>query len=214
MTYDYDRVASFINSFGKDDEGLLGEIYEKAVSEKIPVIRRETREFLKVLITEKKPMQVLEIGTAVGYSSLYMSNYLPEKAHITTIELDKARAEEAKENIKRLEKSDRITVLTGDASEVLKTLKKGFDFIFIDAAKAQYINYYEEVIKIINDGGMILSDNVLQEGEILESHYLVAKRNRTIHDRMREYLYRIKNDDRMETAIIPIGDGVALSCMK
>ncbi len=208
---DFERITSFINSFNKDDEGTLGEIYEQARARGIPVIRRETRELLKLLMLMQHPANILEIGTAVGYSALYMSKYASCHSHITTIELDTDRAEEARNNIKRLGMDSVITVLQGDAAEVLPTLSGSFDFAFVDAAKGQYLNYYEEVMRLLAPGGLILSDNVLQDGEILESHFLVTKRDRTIHDRMRDYLYTIKNDSRLETAILSVGDGVALS---
>lgn len=211
----FDRISSFIRSFVRDDEGVLGEIYLNAVAEGVPVIRPETRELLKIQLLLKNPKNILEIGTAVGYSSLYMSNYIGENSHITTIELDSERAEAAILNIDSMDKSDVINVICGDAAEVLKTLdSEKYDFAFVDAAKGQYINYLPDIIRIIKPEGLIVSDNILQEGEILESHFTVEKRNRTIHDRMREYLYAICNDDRIDTAILSVGDGVALSVKK
>jgi len=160
----------------------------------------------------KKPMQILEIGTAVGYSSIYMSKYIDEGAKITTIELDEDRVKIAKTNIEKMNKSDTIMVLQGDAYDVLKTLPDNlYDFAFVDAAKGQYINYYPDVMRVMKAGGVIVSDNVLQDGDVLESHFTVDKRNRTIHDRMREYLYTITHDDRLDTAILSVGDGVAIS---
>lgn len=210
-----DRISSFIRSYIKDDEGKLGEIYSDAVKNGVPVIRPETRELLKTQLLIKKPYNILEIGTAVGYSSLYMSNYIPENAHITTIELDTDRAETAVNNIKKLGRSEIVEVICGDAAEVLRTLAdETYDFVFVDAAKGQYINYLPDVMRIIKQTGVIVSDNILQEGEILESHFTVEKRNRTIHDRMREYLYAISNDERLDTAILPVGDGVAISFRK
>lgn len=208
---DFERITSFINSFNRDDEGLLGRIYAKAENEQVPVIRRETRELLKLLLLMKRPANILEIGTAVGYSALYMSKYASCHTHITTIELDEKRAEEAKDNIRKLGMEGMITVIRGDALEVLPNQSGTFDLIFVDAAKGQYINYFEEVMRLLSPGGILLSDNVLQDGEILESHFLVTKRDRTIHDRMRNYLSVLKNDERLETAILSVGDGVALS---
>lgn len=210
-----DRISSFVKSYIKDDEGILGEIYSDAVKNGVPVIRPETRELLKTQLLLKKPDNILEIGTAVGYSSLYMSNYISEKAHITTIELDLDRAETAVYNIERLGRQKVIDVICGDAANVLKTLADAaYDFAFVDAAKGQYINYLPDVLRIVKQGGVIISDNILQEGEILESHFTVEKRNRTIHDRMREYLYAICNDNRLDTAILSVGDGVAISIRK
>ena len=207
-----ERISSFIKSFISDDEGLLGDIYSEAIKNRVPVMRKETRELLKTQIIMKKPMQTLEIGTAVGYSSIYMSKYIDEGAKITTIELDEDRVKIAKTNIEKMNKSDTIMVLQGDAYDVLKTLPDNlYDFAFVDAAKGQYINYYPDVMRVMKAGGVIVSDNVLQDGDVLESHFTVDKRNRTIHDRMREYLYTITHDDRLDTAILSVGDGVAIS---
>lgn len=208
---DFTRVSSFIRSYIHDDAGELGEIYRQAVSDGVPVIRPETRELLKTQLLITQPKRVLEIGTAVGYSALSMLQYMPDDAHITTIELSVERVQEAKENIRRLNKQDAITVIQGDAAEVLKTLDESFDFAFVDAAKGQYIVYLPEVMRLVRAGGLIVSDNILQEGEVLESHFTVAKRDRTIHDRMRSYIYELCNNKQLETSILSVGDGVALS---
>lgn len=208
---DFTRVSSFIRSYIHDDAGELGEIYRQAVSDGVPVIRPETRELLKTQLLITQPKRVLEIGTAVGYSALSMLQYMPDDAHITTIELSVERVQEAKENIRKLNKQDAITVIQGDAAEVLKTLDESFDFAFVDAAKGQYITYLPEVMRLVRAGGLIVSDNILQEGEVLESHFTVAKRDRTIHDRMRSYIYELCNNKQLETSILSVGDGVALS---
>lgn len=206
-----ERTASFIRSYIHDDEGRLGEIYLKAQADGIPVIRPETREFIKTQIMICKPAKVLEIGTAVGYSALFMLKYMPVDAHITTIELSACRADNARANIHELGYGDRITVINGDASMVLNELDSVYDMVFIDAAKGQYMTYLKQAMRLVRKGGIIISDNILQEGEILESHFTVAKRDRTIHDRMREYVYELMNNDGLESSIVPVGDGVALS---
>ena len=210
-----DRISSFIRSYIEDDEDSLNQIYQDAIARGVPVIKPETRELLKTQLLLKKPMRLLEIGTAVGYSSLYMSGFIAPEAQIDTIELSEERVKEARANIESLGKASVITVHQGDAAEVLKTLSEdNYDFAFVDAAKGQYIYYYPEVMRLVKKGGLIISDNVLQEGEVLESHFLVEKRNRTIHDRMREYLYTITHDERIDTAILSVGDGVAVSVKK
>ena len=210
-----ERVSSFVQSFIKDDDGVLGEIYKEARKNGVPDIRPEARELLKTQLILKQPKCLLEIGTAVGYSSLYMSQFIANDARITTIELDGERVAEAKRNIVKLKKDNIINVLQGDAAEVLKSLKdNSYDFAFVDAAKGQYINYLPDVMRVVRSGGLIISDNVLQDGDVLESHYAVEKRNRTIHDRMREYLYVITHDDRLDTAILSVADGVAISIKK
>ena len=162
----------------------------------------------------KKPMRVLEVGTAVGFSALLMSDYLPEGGHITTIENYEKRIPIARENFRRAGKEDKITLIEGDATEVLAEMEGTFDFIFMDAAKGQYIHYMPEAVRLLADGGILMSDNVLQDGDIIESRFAVERRNRTIHSRMRDYLYELKHSNVLETSIIPLGDGVALSIKK
>ncbi len=210
-----ERVSGFIKSFLTDDGEPLKALYNEALAEGIPVIRKETKEFIRTLIMIKKPMRVLEVGTAIGYSSLYMSEVMQGEGKITTVELDDARYVRAVANIKAMNREDMISVIHGDALQVISELEAdSFDMIFVDAAKGQYINYLPQVMRVIKDDGIIVSDNVLQDGEIFESHFVVEKRNRTIHDRMREYLYTITHDDRMVTSINPVGDGVAVTCVK
>lgn len=156
-------------------------------------------------------MRVLEVGTAVGFSALLMSEYVPEECAITTIENYEKRIPIARQNFVRAGKEKKITLLEGDAMDVLKTLEGPYDFIFMDAAKGQYIYYMPEVIRLLEHGGVLVSDNVLQEGDIIESRFAVERRNRTIHSRMRGYLYELKHHKLLETSIIPLGDGVALS---
>ena len=212
---EFARITSFVRSMAKEDAGKLGELYRDAIHRGVPVIRPEARELLKTQILIQKPKHVLEIGTAVGYSSIYMTGYLPKDAQITTLELSEARANEAKENIRLFGKEKHIQVICGDAAETLKELPDDtFEFAFVDAAKAQYIYYLPDVLRVLKKSGVIVSDNILQEGEVLESHFLVEKRNRTIHDRMREYLHVITHDERLETAILPVGDGMAISVVR
>lgn len=209
------RVSSFIKSLYRDDEGVLGEIYKKALREGVPVIRTDTREYIKHELLIKKPMRLLEIGTAIGYSSLYMSLFLGSGAKIKTIELDEDRFMQACENIRLLGKESIISPVHGDAFDVIKGLgDNSYDMIFLDGPKGQYINYLPELIRIIKNEGIIISDNVLQEGEILESHFAVEKRNRTIHDKMREYLYKLTHEHGLQTAVIPVGDGLAVTYVR
>jgi len=206
-----ERITSFINSMNKDDEGIVALIEKEALADDVPIIRKETKEWIKTMLYIKKPMRVLEVGTAVGFSAIYMNQFLPRGAHITTIEKWEPRIQQAKINFERANVTDRITLLEGDAADVLKTLEGEFDFIFMDAAKGQYIHFLPDVIRLLAKDGILISDNVLQDGEVLDSKYVVDRRNRTIHTRMREYLYTLKNHELLETSIIPVGDGVALS---
>lgn len=209
-----ERITSFINSMNKDDEGIIGEIEQEALEDGVPIIRRETREWMKTMLLIKKPVKILEVGTAVGFSAIYMSRFLEEGGHITTIEKWEPRIEQAKINFARAKAEDKITLLEGDAAEWLKRLDESYDFIFMDAAKGQYIHFLPDVIRLLKKDGILISDNVLQDGEVLDSKYIVERRNRTIHARMREYLYALKNHELLETSVIPLGDGVALSVKK
>lgn len=206
-----ERITSFINSMSPDDEGILRDIELEALQEEVPIIRKETKEWIKTVLLIKKPVRVLEVGTAVGFSAIYMSRFLPKDGCITTIEKWQPRIEKAKENFKRAGVEDRIVLLEGDAVDILKELQGSFDFVFMDAAKGQYIHFLPDVIRLLEAGGVLISDNVLQDGEVLDSKYVVNRRNRTIHTRMREYLYTLKNHEWLDTSIIPLGDGVALS---
>ena len=209
-----ERITSFIHSLQRDDEGIVGEIEREALADEVPIIRKETKEWIKTMLLIKKPRKVLEVGTAVGFSSIYLSQFLPEGGHITTIEKWEPRIEKARINFARAGVENVITLLEGDAAERLKELQDSFDFIFMDAAKGQYIHFLPDVIRLLAKDGVLISDNVLQDGEILDSRYVVERRNRTIHSRMREYLYVLKNHESLETSVIPLGDGVALSVKK
>lgn len=209
-----ERVISFLHSLNKDEEGIVADIEREALTEGVPIIRKETREWIKTMLLVKRPLKVLEVGTAVGFSSIYMSQFLPEGGHITTIEKWEPRIEKAKINFARADVEDVITLLEGDAAKWLSELDESFDFIFMDAAKGQYIHFLSDVVRLLAKGGILISDNVLQDGEVLDSRYIVERRNRTIHSRMREYLYVLKNHESLETSILPLGDGVALSVKK
>lgn len=206
-----ERITDFINSMNKEDVDWLYAIETGARERDVPIIRKETKEFLKTILRMKQPKRILEVGTAVGYSALYMKQYIGEDATITTIENYPPRIEEASINFENWDKEKQITLIPGDAALVLKELEGPYDFIFMDAAKGQYIHFLPEIIRLLAKGGILLSDNVLQDGDIIESRYAIKRRNHTIHSRMREYLYVLKNKEEFTTSIIPIGDGVALS---
>lgn len=206
-----ERMRTYINSLDPGNTAFLEELEKEALLSGVPIIRREMQSFIKVLLAVKKPKRILEVGTAVGFSTLLMCEYGPSDLQITTIENYEKRIPIARENFRKAGRTGQIDFLEGDAGEILKKLEPGYDFIFMDAAKGQYIHWLEDVLRILNPEGILLSDNVLQEGEIIESHYLVERRNRTIYKRMREYLYVLKHDERIQTSILPLGDGAALS---
>ena len=206
-----ERYTAFINSMDTVHTPFLEKLYEKAVEEKVPVIRREMQSFLKTFLLIAKPERILEVGTGVGFSSILMTEYSAVKCSITTIENYEKRIVKAKENILSSGYKDRIELIAGDAADILPSLEGPYDMIFMDAAKGQYINFLPEIKRLVRTGGVVISDNVLQDGNIIESHYIVERRDRTIYKRMREYLYTLKHDKDFSTSVITLGDGVALS---
>lgn len=209
-----ERFSTYVASLEAPEEPLLERIEAEALAARVPIIRKETQSFLKTLLVMHKPRKVLEIGTAVGFSALLMSAYLPEGGHITTIENYEKRIPIARENFRQAGKEGEISLIQGDALAVMKELTEAYDFIFMDAAKGQYIYYLPEAVRLLAPGGVLISDNVLQGGDVLESRFAVERRDRTIHSRMREYLYELKHHDQLQTSILPLGDGVALSVRK
>ena len=209
-----ERIISYINSLSTEDTLFLTELEKWALKERVPIIRKETQSFLKMLLVMKQPEHILEIGTAVGFSSLMMSECVSENCTITTIENYEKRIPIARDNFVRAGKDHQITLLEGDAMEVLKGLTGPYDFVFLDAAKAQYIYYLPELLRIMPEGAVLVSDNVLQDGNIVESRFAVERRDRTIHARMREYLYELTHRDDLVTSVLPLGDGVTVSVRK
>ena len=204
-------ITEYINSLNLPEDPLLYEIEKEARKQQVPIIRTEMKNLIKVLLQIKKPEKILEVGTAVGFSTLFMSRYLEPGAAITTIERYEPRIEKAKENFKKADEKQCITLLEGDAMEILKNLEETYDFIFMDAAKGQYIHFLPDILRLLKKGGLLVSDNALQEGELVKSRYAVTRRNRTIHSRMREYLYTITHMEELSTVILPLGDGVTVS---
>ena len=170
-----------------------------------------SKKMLQILVAATRPKRILEVGTAVGYSALLMAQVMPEETDIITIEKYEPRIPVARRHFAEAGLSDRITLLEGDAGEILKKLDGSFDFIFMDAAKGQYIHWLPDILRLLSTGGVLFSDNVLQDGDIIESRFAVERRNRTIHARMREYLYTLTHMPEFQTSVVPIGDGVALS---
>jgi len=205
------RMAVYIDSLDAGNTPFLEELEAWAHREQVPVVKRPTQSLLKFLLALVKPKNILEVGTAVGFSALLMSQYGQEDCHITTIEKYDKYIAAAKENFKCAGREGRITLLEGDAADILKELTGVYDMIFMDAAKGQYIHFLPDVLALLAPGGLLVSDNVLQEGDVAESRFAVTRRNRTIHARMREYLYELKHHPQLKTVVLPVGDGVTLS---
>lgn len=206
-----ERLVTYINSLDTGNTEILDLIEKEAIDSYVPIIRKEMQTFLKMLLALKKPARILEVGTAVGFSAILMAEYDPVKAQIITIENYEKRIPIARENFQRAGKAEQITLLPGDAAEVIKTLDEPFDFIFMDAAKGQYINFMPDILRLLAKDGVLVSDNVLQDGDIIESRFVVTRRNRTIHKRMREYLYELTHHEELVTAVLPVGDGITVS---
>jgi len=206
-----ERLTTYINSLDSSKNVLCSELEEYAAKNYVPIIRRETASFLRTMILMNRPKNILEIGTAIGYSSIIMSMDMPKDCHITTIENYEKRIPIAKSNFERAGISSNVTLLEGDAGKILKNLEGSYDFIFMDAAKGQYLSWLDDIMRLMPDLGVLISDNVLQDGNIIESKYAVIRRNRTIHSRIREYLYVLKHNKQLQTSILSVGDGIALS---
>lgn len=209
-----ERFVAYINSLDAGNPAYLDELEAYAIQTQVPIIRKEMQSFMRTMLLMNKPKRILEVGTAIGFSALLMSEFMPQDGQITTIENYEKRIPIAKANFQKYGKEDRITLLEGDAAEVLKTLEGPYDFIFMDAAKGQYIHYLPQIMRILTPGGVLISDNVMQDGDIIESKYAVTRRDRTIHRRMREYLYTLTHHEELQTSILTLGDGVAVSVRK
>ena len=206
-----ERISTFISSFDTGNTPFLNELEEFAIKTNVPVIRPQMQNLLKLLLTVKQPERILEVGTAIGFSALLMSEYGAADCKITTIEKYEKRIPLARENFKKAGKEDQILLLEGDAAEILRELKDPFDFIFMDPAKGQYIHFLPDILRLMPKGGILVSDNVLQDGDVMESRFAVTRRDRTIHSRMRDYLYELKQNKQLCTDILPVGDGVTIS---
>ncbi len=209
-----ERLVTYINSLDTGNTPVLDEIEKEALDTYVPIVRKEMQTFLKFILAVKRPMRILEVGTAVGFSSILMAEYNPVHCEITTIENYDKRIPIAKANFARAGKDEQITLLEGDAAEILKELEEPFDFIFMDAAKGQYIHFMPEILRLLKTDGILVSDNVLQDGDIIESHFIVTRRNRTIYKRMREYLYELTHSEELVTTVLPVGDGITVSVKK
>ena len=206
------KVLEYLDIISPVNSQTVEEIRSVAKENYIPIIKRDTENLLKFVLKMQNPKSILEIGCAVGYSAIIMLEN--SDADIVTVEKMPERVEEAKKNIKYANLEDRAKIIEGDAGEILERLVNGnkkFDFIFMDAAKAQYITWLPTVKALLKDKGIIFSDNCLQEGDLLESSFAIRKRDKTIHKRMRDYIYLLLHDEDLESWIFSIGDGVLLS---
>ncbi len=214
MTSSEERAEVFIRAYSKEFPDYLESLEKEAKEQDVPIIRKGTQELLRFLLCMKKPQCILEIGTAVGFSSILMSEYAPADCRITTIENYPPRIEEAKKNFKKFEKEKSIELIEGDAAEVLKSLAGPFDMIFLDGPKGQYESYLDDILRLMKKDSILVTDNILKEGDILESRFVLERRDRTIHSRMRDFLLRLRDEECLENVILSSGDGMTLSIKK
>ena len=209
-----ERLLAYLNSLDTGNGELLDQIEKEALANDVPIIRKDMQSFLKFLLAVKKPQRILEVGCAVGFSAILMAQWNPVECTVTTIENWEPRIPVARENFRRAGREKQITLLEGDAGEILPQLLsegKQYDWIFMDAAKGQYPALLPAAVKMLSDGGVLVSDNVLFDGDIIESRFVVTRRNRTIHKRMRDYLYTLTHHEQLVTTVLPVGDGAAVS---
>lgn len=209
------RVKDFLMSLSSENDDDILKLKEYAKEHDVPIIRDETRDFLKFTLGMKKPLSILEIGTAIAYSTLIMHRTCKD-ASIVTIEDFERRIVAARSNIDKYFDKSKIELIESDAGIYLKenTEKEIFDFVFLDAAKGQYINWLDDIKRLMKRNAILIADNIFKDGEILESKFLIKKRDRTIYKRMREFLNSITNDKDLETYIFDIGDGISVSIKK
>ena len=208
-----ERFISYLQSLETPEIDYLDRIRKEALETYVPIIRFDTQQYMKFLMQSLKPKNILEVGTAVGFSALLMEAYNPIDCTITTIENYEPRIPIALKNFEDAGKTDVIKLLPGNAQDILPTLEGSYDFIFMDAAKGQYPIFLPEIKRLMHSGSVLVTDNILQEGDLIESHYAIERRDRTIHKRMREYLYTLTHDEDMICSIIPVGDGLAMCVM-
>ena len=219
---DPERMEVFIEAMTPPGPVHLQDLELEALAAGVPIIRPQTQNLLRFFLTMKRPSRILEIGTAVGFSALFMQHYAPAECRIKKNKKDRVRAQKARENFARYGRISTedgqtgITLMEGDAIEVLGGIREdeSFDLVFMDAAKGQYIRFLPDAVRLLGSGGLLITDNILQEGEVLSSRFAVTRRNRTIHARMRAYIHALMEEERLETLLLPTGDGAAVSLKK
>ena len=220
----FERTEIFIESLNEGNTEFLDNLEAEANRDNVPIIRKSMQRFLKLMLELKKPKNILEVGTAVGFSAILMAQYSQSDCHITTIEKYEKRIPVAKENFVTSGFNDKITLIEGDAKDILNELLENengddkfagrYDMIFMDAAKGQYINFLPNAVKLLKKGGVLITDNVLQDDTVIQSKFTVVRRDRTIHKRMREYIRALMQSDELTTDILQLGDGISVSVKK
>lgn len=206
-------VEKYIKNILSDNTGILYSMEEYARENHVPIIHKEVAALVKVLTKTSGANKILEVGTAIGYSSITFAIAMGKTGSVTTIERDENMCRVATSYIEKLNMKDRVKLIQGDANDVLRYLDEEYDLIFLDSAKGQYNEYLSDLLRLLKNGGMLISDNVLYKGMVADDK-LVLKRKKTIVNKLRDYLTTITNHPELDTCILPIGDGVAISCKK
>ncbi|MBU5363029.1 O-methyltransferase [Enterococcus raffinosus] len=203
-------ILHYLRTEQKQLTGSLGELEELAHENGVPVIPHETVVFLQFLLKQKQPKNVLEIGTAIGFSASLMAESLDKDAKITTIDRFPVMIEKAKKNFEKLGLTEQITLLEGDAADLLSSLEGPYDFIFMDSAKSKYITFLPECLRLLSDEGVLMVDDIFQAGTVLQPIEEIPRKNRAIHRHLNEFLEEITKSSELTSTLLPLGDGVAL----
>jgi predicted O-methyltransferase YrrM len=204
-------IREYLAAVMPEREATLEALHKEATLNYVPIIKHEMEQFLTFIVTLHQPKRILEIGTAVGYSSIVMSRAMTPPPEITTLEKSPKMAELALDNFRTFGYASTIELIEGDAIESLKELHEPYDMVFMDAAKGQYMNFYEDAFRLLKVGGILIADNILQDGLIAKSRFAIPRRQRTIHHRMREFIRTISTTDQLTTSVLPIADGATIS---
>ncbi len=209
----YPYITDYLRKEIPERKGILKELEEYAEINSVPIVQPETAKFLETMMCLKRPVRILEVGCAIGYSAILMSQYLAEGGSITTLEWDAETCEIARANIEKAGLSDKITVVLGDAKDIIPTLTGEYDVIFLDGPKAHYIYMLNDCIRLLKKGGMLISDNILYKGMIADDEHVI-RRKITIVKRLRRFISAQMQRDELETVILPLGDGVTVAVKK
>lgn len=209
----YPYITSYIRGEIPERNGILKELEIFAEKNSVPIVQPETAKFLETMMCIKRPVRILEVGCAIGYSAILMSQYLAEGGSITTLEWDAETAEIARKNIEKAGLSDKIKVVLGDAKDIVPSLTGEYDVIFLDGPKAHYIYMLNDCIRLLKKGGMLISDNILYKGMIADDEHVI-RRKITIVKRLRRFISAQMQREELETVILPLGDGVTVAVKK
>lgn len=208
-----DQTKFFINEMLPAETGVEKELRDYANEHRVPILRRDAAAFLRTLVSLKKPSRILEVGTAIGYSAILMSKSSPE-SHIDTVEIDADSVVLARQNIRKAGAENQIRVIAGDGNEVLAALTKPYDMIFMDAAKGQYIHLYDDAMRLLNKDGLLVCDNCIFYGKVLDKPEDAPHKHRTIVANLRAFLEKMMNDSALDASLLDVGDGMAIACKK